>query len=1132
MSILSRLHLKGEQQTAAERLDVHLAVTAGAGAGKTRALVGRYLHWVEDGASVRSLIAITFTEKAAREMRARIRHEIEDWLAADRQEPAAPGAQEPAAPESQEPAMPGSQDPAESAGVSGTADPWQAAYIELDSAPIGTIHGLCADLLRLYPAEAEVDPRFGVIEEGRAAMLRAQAIEAALAWAATDTGAAALFADFKENELRHILATLVNQRLEAAPALRRTNPLADWEAALRQWLARVFDRPEWQDALDTLAELGSPKSDDKLEMARGAVLAYWADVQQARAASDWDGLLDAASALRGATSIQGQQKNWPPGALDTVRDAMRAVRDLYDDNLKPLIAKEGVRWALDQAAAERLPAVGQMFERALAEYEALKEAALGLDFDDLEGKAARLLGAGLAPSAAERPRALLVDEFQDTNARQRQIVYALAGLGRAESPPDQAANLFIVGDAKQSIYGFRGADVTVFRGIQADLEQWGGQRIEMGLTFRAHAPLLAVSARLLQPLMGVADDPRRPYHVPFAPLTAYRPEPRAGVAEPFVEFQIGLGDATEGRRAAAAALAGRLRQLHTDEAFAWEEMALLFRASSAFPVYEDALEAAGIPYVTVAGQGFYDRPEIRDLLNALSAIADPSDDLALAGLLRSPAFGLGDAELYALRFPRGGDQPRPLYASLLANPSYAPAAHTLTQLNALSGRLPIAELLKDLIDRTHYRAILKAGGGQRLSRNVDKLLADAHRSRLVAVGDFLEYVRTLRDIGAREGEAPAEVGGAVQLMTIHKAKGLEFPLVVIADAAHAGGGRGGESVALDPALGILLKLTADKARPIAWQLGSLARADREAAEDLRLLYVAVTRAQEKIIVSAHANLTAGKDGPARLKLTGWLDDLGQVIGLDGAPIAGDVAAPQPLTLGPGWGDVTATLYPLDETQPEPVTAAAAPSPATLAPGAGPGPLAAPLVIVPAPADPDAKSERQRRVWRVVTRGRAAPAWIVGGLVHEALRHWLLHLEALALEARLRPLAWEMGLTEAATIRTALRETRGLLERLRAHPLFAEIESAAERQHGVPCVLDNGQMGTIDVLYRLPAGWVVADFRTDELRDEAGLNRVLPSYQRELAGYAGAVARQLNLPRPPRALLVFLNLKGGVSAMPL
>ena len=1134
MSIVSRLDLKGAQQTAAELLDTHLAVTAGAGAGKTRVLVGRYLHWIEKGLPVRSLIAITFTEKAAREMRSRIRREIEELLA--------------------------------ESGANVLAGPWQSAYIELDSAPIGTIHALCADLLRLYPAEAGVDPRFAVIEEDRAAMLRAQAIEAGLAWAATETEATRLFAAFKEDELRRALATLLNQRLDAAPALRRPDPLVGWEAALRQRLSKALDRPEWSNALQALAENRGRQNDDKLEVARAAVLAYWNEVQNARAGSDWDRTLAAVSALRGATSVQGQQKNWEAGALEAVRDAMKSLRGLYDQTLGPLIPKDGVRWALDQEAAQLYPALGRLFNRALAEYEALKDAALGLDFDDLEGRAAQLLGSVNAPSVAEQPRALLVDEFQDTNARQRQIVYALAGLapmaagatlapraGRVRVTATKnvpTANLFIVGDAKQSIYGFRGADVTVFRGIQADIAQAGGQVIDLGLTFRAHAPLLKTIARLLAPLMGETDDPGRPYHVPFAPLSAYRPQPRAGVQAPFVEFQIGLGDAVEGRRAAAAALAARLHQLHASEDFAWQHMALLFRASSAFPVYEEALEAAGIPYVTVAGEGFYDRPEIRDLLNALSAIADPSDDLTMAGLLRSPAFALGDADLYRLRFPAGSSEPHSIYQSLVADPAFSAVAQTITHLNTLSGRLPIAELLKAFIDLTHYRAILKSGsGGQRLSRNVDKLLADAHRSRLVAVGDFVDYIRTLRDVGAREGEAPAEVGGAVQLMTIHKSKGLEFPLVVIADAAHAGGGRGGDSVALDPALGILLKLTADKARPVGWQLGSLAKADREEAEDLRLLYVAATRAQEKIICSGHAHISPAKDGPARLKLTGWLALLGQVVGLDKAQPADEVEAPQPLELGPGWADVAVTLYQPFEAPAAntveyeagdfaagggaaaPISPAESLSPALLEPESplAAGPLMAALAPTPAALAPD--SETHNRVWRVVTDGRTAPAWVVGRLVHEALRHWALNLAASELEARLRPAAWELGLTEPATIRAALSEARRLLERLRAHSLFAEIDLCAERYHAVPCLID-GRMGTIDLLYRLPAGWTVVDFKTDELRDDAALAVVLPKYRRQLANYASALAQQLSVPDQPRALLVFLNLKGSVSAIPL
>ncbi len=151
------------------------------------------------------------------------------------------------------------------------------------------------------------------------------------------------------------------------------------------------------------------------------------------------------------------------------------------------------------------------------------------------------------------------------------------------------ANLFIVGDAKQGIYRFRGADVAVFRRIQDDITHNGGGAINLDLTFRAHAPLLDLTNRLLASLMRETGDPAHPYRVPFAPLTAYRQQPRKGTREPFIEFHLGAGDADSGRRAAAAALATRLHELHAQEEFEWGDVALLFRASTAFPVYEDAL---------------------------------------------------------------------------------------------------------------------------------------------------------------------------------------------------------------------------------------------------------------------------------------------------------------------------------------------------------------------------------------------------------------------------------------------------------------------------------------------------------------------------------------------------------------
>jgi ATP-dependent exoDNAse (exonuclease V) beta subunit len=152
--------------------------------------------------------------------------------------------------------------------------------------------------------------------------------------------------------------------------------------------------------------------------------------------------------------------------------------------------------------------------------------------------------------------------------------------------------------------------------------------------------------------------------VPYAPLIAERAEARPGLTSPFVEFLVGVGDADTGRHASAQALAHRLGELRAAGAMNWDDVALLFRASTAFPVYESALEAAGIPFVTVAGRGFYDRPEIRDVLNLLRALANPWDDLALAGLLRSPAFGLSDAGLYRFRWPADAAQPRSLRQAL------------------------------------------------------------------------------------------------------------------------------------------------------------------------------------------------------------------------------------------------------------------------------------------------------------------------------------------------------------------------------------------------------------------------------------------------------------------------------------
>jgi ATP-dependent helicase/nuclease subunit A len=735
---------------------------------------------------------------------------------------------------------------------------------------------------------------------------------------------------------------------------------------------------------------------------------------------------------------------------------------------------------------------------------------------------------------------LLVDEFQDTNQRQREIVYALSGFAPTLNEPAAHSSVFVVGDAKQSIYRFRGADVTVFRQLQADIRQAGGALIDFDVTFRAHRRLVELTNALLAPLMPAQDDEARPFDVPFAPLVAHRPEPRPGMRPPYLEFQLGLGeDKGTGRQVAAAGLAERLHDLQRDGQIEWQDVALLFRASTAFEIYEDALEQAGIPFVTVAGRGFYTRPEIRDLLNALAAIADPTDDLAMAGLLRSPAIGLSDEALYLLRW-EGNGQRRPFWAALQTLPAIQGlqegdrrraefARQLVADLHARAGRAPVASLLKAFLDATYYRGALPlVPGGERLRRNMDKLLADAHRSELVSVAEFLEYVAALRDVGARESEAPTEAGGAVQLMTIHKAKGLEFPVVVLADAGYTGGFRPATGY-LDHELGLLLNLYDGEAQPLSFRLAAWREAEQEAAEERRLLYVAATRAREKLIVSGNAKMSTAKATSGRLQFSGWLDQLAEVVGLSETQLSQAPASPQPIGLEWGDGAAACTVYPLmSAATPVPSTDAAPPAIATLEMPD----LLAPLATAPgadAAADEKLKareSDPPPRVWRVVPKDKyEVPAWVVGSLTHTALRYWLFPDDG-GFGDFLRPFAVEAGLTDPASIQAALHQADRLLTRFQGHALYAEM-SAAERHHEVPysAVLDGQpRNGLIDLLYRSSpgAGWTIAEFKTDRQAETADLAAYTQQqgYDRQVRDYAQAIEQQMGV--APRVLFIFLN----------
>jgi ATP-dependent helicase/nuclease subunit A len=707
--IVAQMRPSPEQKPAVVDRGRDVVVTAGAGTGKTRTLVARYLSLLAERLPLRSLAAITFTKKAAREMRNRVREEMRVYL--------------------------------ERADLlTEERDRWQNLYTALDAARIGTIHSLCAEILRAHPAEAGVDPRFEVLEEGQTNILRRRALDEALAWAADDEKAVVLFSLLGERDLRDTLDTLLRQRLDAQGALANLpdDVLAHWRQMLverqQQALEALLSRPEWVAAIATLEGGAATDPDDRMEIQRRAALAA---VQEA------DGpLADRLTSLARLDDINlgvGRQAAWPggKGELDGVKDALKALRSLWRDQADVL----GLRLTtLDEALAQALPALRAAFDFACQRYDALKRERNALDFDDLEHGALALLreNEAMRERWQHEARAILVDEFQDTNGRQRDLAQLLNG---------DEGKLFIVGDAKQSIYRFRGADVTVFRAEREGIEERGGIAFSLETSYRAHRELIQGLNDLLRPVLGEDADPSRPWAEPFARLLHHREEPGPGFTPPYVELHLTVGSKSGGAldRAADALVArvvdlveGGLRIVEDGRPrpLDYGDVAILCRASTSFEAYEDALERAGVPFLTVAGRGFYNRPEIRDLLNGLQALADPTDDLALVGLLRSPAFALSDAALYRLCAERDDrEDPIPLWNALRQAGAgltgedgrrAGRAVGVIADLHDQVGRSPVADVLKAFLDATGYRAALIQAGESRGARNVSKLLADEH----------------------------------------------------------------------------------------------------------------------------------------------------------------------------------------------------------------------------------------------------------------------------------------------------------------------------------------------------------------------------------------------------------------------
>jgi ATP-dependent helicase/nuclease subunit A len=813
-----------------------VVLSSGAGCGKTFVLTNRYLsHLMQDGVRVGEIVAITFTDRAAREMRDRIRKAVTAELQANRTDPS-----------------------------------WATHLRDLESAPVQTIHSFCGDLLRQFAVAAGLDPRFEVLEEILSENLRAEALR--------DTLQALLTADTPAGRDLAELVVLYGwtTTVTAVQALLRERDAAAWTAWLKrtpQQIAAEWSGPE-RDALlpiwvDHLCA-ASPKIAHLTNLFRS--IECRGPQMRANVRTVLDGLPKLASAPDLAAAVEelceaakvGKEKAkaWPDDATyQAVKDAMSDFRaDLPDKLALFLEEPDGV---------EEVARVGQRFLRVALSvvevYQHRKVRAGVVDFQDLLVLARDLLRdrADVREAIQQRFRYLLLDEMQDTDPVQMELVELLCGVGIEHD------KLFAVGDSKQSIYRFRGAEVALFEKLRAAVRAEG--RLQLTRNYRSQPGILHF-VNALCALRFPAYEPLDNHHPPASEEACVEflwsvPASGGDLGKESVSGQRAREADTIARRIAELIADPELRVRDGDgqRRVAPGDVVLLFRSMSNVGIYEAALRRHGLDYYLVGGRAFFAQQEVYDLLNVLRTLENPDDSIALAGTLRSPFGCLSDDALLLLAIHPDG-----LWAGLHDPACRAglpveqrPRAERICQLldtwRPLKDRLPIARLIGRVVADTGYDAALQFEFlGDRKLANLWKLIDLARafdRPGLFGLPEFIARLGELVNTQPREEQAATQPENAdvVRIMSIHQAKGLEFPVVFVPDLAARGLGGRPAMARWDRRLGCIARPPSEDPplfTDYPYRLAQASEAIADWREDLRILYVACTRARDLLVLSA------------------------------------------------------------------------------------------------------------------------------------------------------------------------------------------------------------------------------------------------------------------------------------------
>lgn len=793
-----------EQQKAAAYADFSVAVTAGAGTGKTHMLAERYRHHLMSGYSPLQIVAMTFTDKAAAELRSRIRKTLRsrldnpDWVA------------------------------------------------ELEAAQISTFHSLAARICREHPEAADVPPDFAVLDELEGIIWQAGVVEEAIAQIPLED-----FEKVPYSLMHSAIWSFLGDPLSAEKALSREK--ADGLQTLENYRLNVLEAiavdPAWINACNTLEALVGPSPDDKREQARLSALELANRFSKTKE-------LQYLEAFSRVSLTGGSKKQWGEESFNAVKDAINQLKQQAKSNLGLLQALTVNEW--DDAAEAMLPVLREVFESVRSHLHMAKQQQRFLNYNDLEIHALKALeDSGVRDYYAQRWQVFLIDEFQDTNPIQGELLDILT----------QNQLLTIVGDEKQSIYGFRRADVQVFRQwqqrlltVQPSSDGESHPIKSLSRSFRTHKSLLDGINTIFHPVLGRSYEalnaaremePHPAPHIEFCPL---------------LDVDEHKPNATERRRAEAQHIADCIEKwlaesIHVhDKAtnelrpITYGDIAILAPTWGSLELYGEVLESRKIPILQAGGGNLLDTREVKDAWALLRFLANPKDDLALVAVLRSPFFAVSDRTLAQLA-PSREDKPWWQHLKSLSTPDLAYAIATLEDLLQKRRLDPPSRLLRWADRLTGYTAAIANLPNARRREADWQGFLDFVQEQEQGHFDSLSIVRLLQRLTAAGISLPRpalEAGNAVNLLTIHASKGLEWSVVIVADLAHS---KINDSalVRFDPAIGVALKLSDDEGETQKSALYALLEHQKKQAEheeSKRLLYVALTRARDRLLLTS------------------------------------------------------------------------------------------------------------------------------------------------------------------------------------------------------------------------------------------------------------------------------------------